>query len=208
MKRKSGILAAILVLALLAVPAFAENTLTITGEILPAGQPHADFSAQPTKGNAPLMVRFNDLSTGKITRYAWDFQNDGSIDSTRKNPTCIYTNPGTYSVKLTVSGPDGSDEEVKTGFITVTAPMRKPIALFTQDRVIGKNPLTVTFTDRSFFNPTDYLWTFGDGETSTLMSPVHTYTRPGLYMVTLKVSNAAGSDTARSTIIVLSNWWW
>lgn len=208
MKRTITILVAILILALLAVPALAENTLTITGEILPAGQPHADFSARPTTGNTPLVVHFNDLSTGKITRYAWDFQNDGSIDSTRKNPICIYSIPGTYSVKLTVSGPDGSDEEVKTGYIIVTAPTKKPIARFTQDGVIGRNPLTVTFTDRSFFNPTDYLWTFGDGETSKIKSPVHTYTCPGWYLVTLKVSNAAGSDIARSRVIVLNNWWW
>ena len=67
-------------------------------------------------------VGFEFAGTGYITSWAWDFDNNGTVDSTEQNPTHIYTNPGTYTVKLTVTGPGGSDEEVKLNYITVTPP--------------------------------------------------------------------------------------
>lgn len=58
----------------------------------------------------------------------------------------------------------------------------------------GPAPLTVTFTDLSTGNPTQWVWNFGDGATSTEQNPDHTYTAPGTYTVTLTVTNAGGSD--------------
>jgi uncharacterized repeat protein (TIGR01451 family) len=84
--------------------------------------PVADFTATPTTGNAPLNVQFNDASTGVINSYQWDFDNDGTTDSTQQNPTWTYTTPGTYTIKLTVTGPGGTDEETKTNYITVNTP--------------------------------------------------------------------------------------
>lgn len=59
---------------------------------------------------------------------------------------------------------------------------------FTQDFTTGDVPLTVTFTDTSSGDtaPTSWSWNFGDGGTSTLQNPVHTYTVPGTYTVTLQ----------------------
>jgi PKD repeat protein len=79
--------------------------------------PTADFSATPTSGTDPLDVSFTDLSTGEPTSWAWDF-GDGST-STAQNPSHTYNTPGTYSVTLTVTNADGSDEEIKTDYITV-----------------------------------------------------------------------------------------
>ncbi len=80
--------------------------------------PAAGFSASPTSGNAPLEVDFTDLSTGGITSWEWDFDNNSVVDSTAQNPTHTYTASGTYTVSLTVSGPGGSDTETKTGYIS------------------------------------------------------------------------------------------
>jgi PKD repeat protein len=85
----------------------------------PPGAPTAAFSATPTSGTAPLTVAFADASTGSPTSWAWDFQNDGTVDSTERNPSFTYTAPGTYSVKLTATNAGGSDAEVKTGYVTV-----------------------------------------------------------------------------------------
>ncbi len=82
--------------------------------------PVADFTATPTNGRTPLTVQFTDASTGPITSWAWDFDNDGTIDSTEQNPTYTYSKPGIYTVKLTVTSPYDSDSEVKTSFITIT----------------------------------------------------------------------------------------
>ena len=79
------------------------------------------------------------------------------------------------------------------GFITSKAP--------------GVIPLTVRFADTSTNSPTAWLWSFGDGNVSTSQNPSHTYTSAGSYTVTLKVSNAAGSNTTimKSGIIITAS---
>jgi PKD repeat protein len=83
--------------------------------------PVADFTATPTSGLTPLTVLFNDLSTGTITSWLWDF-GDGVGTSTEKDPAYEYTAAGLYTVSLTVTGPAGSDPETKVDYITVTDP--------------------------------------------------------------------------------------
>jgi PKD repeat protein len=98
------------------------DSVTITGYILPHTAPVANFTATPITGTAPLTVQFNDLSTNSPTGWLWDFDNNGIIDSTVKNPSYIYMNPGTYAVRLQATNAIGSDTEIKTGYITVTSP--------------------------------------------------------------------------------------
>ena len=78
----------------------------------------AEFSANPTSGNAPLEVTFTDESTGQITSWGWDFGDGGT--SAEQNPTHTYYEPGSYTVSLTVMGPNGSDTKTKVDYITVT----------------------------------------------------------------------------------------
>ncbi len=79
--------------------------------------PVANFTASTVSGVAPLAMNFIDQSTGSITTYAWTF-GDGTT-STTKNPSKVYTNAGTYSVGLTVTGPGGSNVKTKPNYITV-----------------------------------------------------------------------------------------
>ena len=82
--------------------------------------PIAVASATPDSGTAPLTVQFSsagsrELDTGdSITSYEWDFQNDGTVDSTQLNPTFTYQQNGTYTARLTVTDTTG-----KTGTATV-----------------------------------------------------------------------------------------
>jgi PKD repeat protein len=157
--------------------------------------PIAAFSADLTTGSAPLTVQFSDESTGNPTAWAWDFDNDGAVDSTAQNPTHTYDTGGTYTVKLTVTNVVGSDDEVKTDYVTVTTPPL-PVAAFSADLTSGTAPLTVYFTDQSAGNPTAWAWDFdGDGDVdSTEQSPSHVYDTAGTYTVKLTVVNTAGSD--------------
>jgi trimeric autotransporter adhesin len=82
--------------------------------------PTASFTASPTSGTAPLTVNFTDSSSGGPTSWAWDFQNDGTVDSTGQNPIFTYTSPGSYTVKLTVANDAGSNSLTKASYITVT----------------------------------------------------------------------------------------
>jgi len=62
----------------------------------------ADFIAEPTWGQPPLIVNFTDTSIGDIMSWEWDFENDGIIDSYDQNPSFIYNNQGTFSVHFTI----------------------------------------------------------------------------------------------------------
>ena len=81
-----------------------------------------------------------------------------------------------------------------------------PDASFVAEPTTGEAPLTVQFVDTSLvpaeFPITSREWSFGDGKTSTLRDPVHVFTAPGAYTVTLTVSNALGSDSFSSQITV------
>jgi PKD repeat protein len=89
----------------------------------------ASFTSDLTGGSAPLSVTFTDHSIGTVTSYAWDFDSDGTIDSTEQSPTTVFAEAGTYTVTLTVSGPDGSDTRTSVGFVTVSKPMLSAISL-------------------------------------------------------------------------------
>jgi PKD repeat protein len=77
----------------------------------------ASFTANPTYGTGPLEVSFSDRSTGDIDSWTWDFDGDGVVDSVEQNPTFVYTESGTYSISLVVSGPGGQDNNSKTYYI-------------------------------------------------------------------------------------------
>jgi PKD repeat protein len=163
--------------------------------------PSAAFSASSTKGNTPLAVTFTDQSTGSPNSWKWSF-GDGSPLVMGYNPTHTYTKAGVYTVKETVSNSAGTNTAIKTNYITVTVLLKPPGAAFTASPTTGKHPLSVKFTDKSTGLITSRSWNFGDKTASTVKSPVHKYTKAGKYTVTLKVKNAAGSNTKTMSITV------
>lgn len=167
----------------------ATPTPTLTPTPTPA-PPVANFTANVTSGPAPLAVAFTDTSTGGPTSWSWDFGDGGS--STEQNPVHTYTAPGTYTVSLTASNAHGADTETRVAYIDVGC---SPEANFTANITEGNAPLAVQFNDESTGNVTAWLWDFGDGNTSTVQNPVHTYESPGNYSVTLTASNAYGTST-------------
>jgi PKD repeat protein len=156
----------------------------------------ADFSGSPTTGCAPLTVNFTDQSSGPVISWDWDF-GDGTGTSTAQNPSYQYNSPGSYTVTLTVTSATCSDDEVKTGYVTVQT---VPVADFSGSPTSGYAPLTVDFTDLSTGSPDTWSWDFGDGVgTSAAQNPSYTYDNAGTYTVTLTASNACGSDGETKT---------
>ncbi|TET23080.1 MAG: PKD domain-containing protein [Candidatus Stahlbacteria bacterium] len=82
------------------------------------------------------------------------------------------------------------------GVVSGQAP---PDADFTADPRSGPAPLTVSFTDLSTGDPTEWEWDFGDTRTSTTRNPTHVYDSEGTYTVSLTVRNADGEDTEVKT---------
>jgi PKD repeat protein len=170
---------------------------TFSGEQETAAPPTAAFTATPTAGLAPLTVQFTDTSTGSPTSWAWTFGDGGT--SSEQNPQHTYAAPGLYTVTLNATNEYGSDEEIRTDYITVYAPVT---AQFSANITGGTAPLTVQFTDLSTGGPTSWLWTFGDGNTSTAQNPQHTYTTAGTHTVTLTASHPYDSDTETKTAYI------
>ncbi len=165
----------------------------VTAEIAPI-LPVAKFKSNVTEGYAPLTVQFKDQSEN-ATEWNWDF-GDGAA-SYQQNPTHTYSATGNYTVTLTAINEDG--QNITTGNVRVKN-LQKPIAAFSANVTSGKAPLKVFFTDNSIGEPTSFIWNFGDGTNSRhAMNATHTYTKAGIYTVTLTVANPAGSNTVRKS---------
>ena len=157
--------------------------------------PVADFSGTPTSGTAPLTVQFTDQSTG-ATSWEWDFDNNGTVDSTNQSPSYQYTAAGIYTVKLTATNSIGSNDKIEIDYINVTETQQPPVADFSGTPTSGTAPLTVQFTDQSTGGATSWEWDFDNNGMvdSTNRFPSHQYTAAGTYTVKLTAINDAGSD--------------
>ncbi len=186
------------------------DTALITITVYAAnGVPTAIATSNISEGGAPLEVSFmGDASTDDsgITEYLWDFGDGGT--STEANPVHTFTTLGSYDVVLTVTDAGGlTDTAMLT--IIVSAVNGAPTAVASSDVTEGEAPLEVSFTGDASTDDTgilEYLWDFGDGETSTDANPVHTFMEANSYEVTLTVTDGQGlSDSTSITIEVLDN---
>lgn len=82
--------------------------------------------------------------------------------------------------------------KAKKGNLFIFAIAEKPIAAFNAIVTEGKSPLSVQFNDQSTNYPILWKWDFGDGTISDDKNPVHKYSKPGIYTVSLTVKNYAG----------------
>jgi PKD repeat protein len=81
--------------------------------------------------------------------------------------------------------------------ILLTSPL--PIADFSANITSATSPVAVAFTDTSSGSPISWTWDLGDGMNSTVRNPVVTYTNPGKYNVSLKVTNVHGNSSKSKT---------
>ena len=151
--------------------------------------PVANFTSNVSGGCAPLVVNFQDQSTGNPTTWTWDLGN--SSTSSKANPSVFYFTPGVYQIKLTVTNASGTITQ--TGTITV---YENPAPDFVSDFQQGCAPLKVQFTDQSTAGTGNtnatWAWDFGNGTKSSDQNPVVEYNTPGTFPVVLKVTNDKG----------------
>ena len=159
-------------------------------------QPIAIAEASPSSGIMPLEVSFtgNKSSDDKsITSYSWNFK-DGS-SATTKDAVHTFIEAGNYEVTLSVTDAEGLSSN-DTVVITVNEPANEPpIARATANIVSGIIPLDVSFTGSNSSDDKGietYSWNFGDGSSSNIANPSHTFTAVGTYNVELTVTDADG----------------
>ncbi|MFW6222892.1 MAG: PKD domain-containing protein, partial [Bacteroidota bacterium] len=156
--------------------------------------PTPDFTISPQGGCAPLTVQFQDQSTegsSPIVKYTWSF-GDGEV-SHEQNPSHTYEQPGDYYVILEI---EDENELGNKADIDIAVSESPDIDFSGSPRSSIDTPLVVSFSanvsSSSGNTITDYLWIFGDGDSSTVQNPIHKYTAFGSYDVTLIATDDAG----------------
>lgn len=174
-----------------------ENTTTQMVTVA-EGLPNAEFSLSETSGCAPLVVRLTDETTGSPTAWSWTVTstNGANFASNEQNPQFTLTEAGVYTFSLEATNSAGSTTEVRSDVVTVFA---APTALA---EVSSISDMTVMF-DATLTDADTYLWDFGDGNTSTIEDPMHTYAANGTYTVTLTAANDCGEARATTTVTIM-----
>ena len=135
-----------------------------------------------------LTALFTSAPSGGTGPYAfvWDF-GDGGVD-TAQNTSHTYATAGSYTVTVSVTDATGF---VRVSSLAVYASLNFGATL-TSVPIDGSAPLTVqlTATPANGTAPYSYLWEFGDGSTSTLQNPIHTYTSAGEWIATVGITDA------------------
>jgi len=176
---------------LIATTGSCSDTFTLVPPLLIYPVPAADFTFQPPCVND--QVQFNDQTQGAaISTYTWDF-GDGSPVSGLASPVHSYSGSGNYTVQLIVISANNCRDTIEK---TVTVE-DKPQVSFIPDQTLGCDSLYVQFTNTGSGAVT-YLWTFGDGGTSTQENPLYNYVNPGSYTVQLTAESATGCSATRS----------
>lgn len=189
---KSGVYDVTLVIT---TAAGCKDSLTISNAIRVGSKPSAQFVADPLDICAKIPVQFTDLSTGSIDQWEWTF-GDGSM-GIEQNPLHGYKDTGYFKVTLVVSNFGCTDTLIKLRYIHVRPPIARFDTAFTcSDRA------TRTFIDQSKDAQT-WSWDFGDGNTSTLQNPTHTYAASGKYKVFLTVTNSTCDHTTSKNVLVI-----
>lgn len=148
---------------------------------------HADFNLNILNDcDSNLIVDLQNTSTNAI-QYLWDF-GDGTT-SVLQNENHAYHIPGTYTIAL-IATDTNRCHQVDTIVKPVTL-LPNALADFAAANVCAGTP--VQFTNSS--NPhANFLWNFGDGQTSTLFSPTHLFSAVGTYLVQLTVIDSGTCD--------------
>lgn len=181
------------IVVLIAINDCGENSKTLTVNTAPS----ANFEASPTTGCASLVVQMENQSSSNAITFQWSFPGGIPAISNQPNPSVIYNAAGTYSITLKATNGSGSDTMTRVDYITVKT---IPSANFTS----SVNGSTATFTNTTIGNVISYHWSFGDGDTSNVVNPVHTYANPGTYSVTLTATNDCGTSTKTRDVIIVS----
>jgi PKD repeat protein len=138
---------------------------------------------------------------GTIQAYFWTFGDNTS--STESTPLHSYLNDGEYLVSLTVTDDGGASTTETTQAIIDDA---DPVAFFSAELVATTPTLIYRFTDASISHDgiVNWDWAFGDGAWSKDQKPLHAYSVPGNYTVTLTVSEADGDQATLTLLTVIS----
>jgi PKD repeat protein len=171
------------------------------------GAPTASFTLGPTRGLGSVTVDFTNTTTGTVVSGLWSF-GDGATSSDISSPRIqhTYAQPGCVAATnfaiLTVTNSGWVSTFTNPNPVSVYPPAPAPIFGVSALKVSTNE--AVVFTNLTTGCASTWLWSFGDGATSTLVDPTHAYTAAGTFIVTLAATNAyrLGAVTSSQAIAV------
>jgi PKD repeat protein len=152
-----------------------------------------DFAASELEICAGETIQFSSTSTNATILF-WTFPGGAPMNSTDLAPVVTYSTGGQFSVVLNAINACGNVQEIKHGYIRVL-PIPSP------GFEASTSGLSAVFENLSE-DAASYLWEFGDGQTSGLENPTHTYSAAGTYLVSLTATNDCGSVSFSMEITV------
>jgi gliding motility-associated-like protein len=167
-------------------------------------KPVADFSVNDTC--LTLANQFNDnstVSTGTITGWDWDFDNNGTIDNSTQNPTNTYGASGTQTIELVVT----TNNTCKDTITKTVEIFDNPVAAFVSDTAC--EPFVSTMTDETILGSigiSNWDWDFDANATidNTLQNPTNTFGVAGSYPVTLNVTDSNGCTSSVTENVIIA----
>ncbi len=171
------------------------ETLTLGSAVRVGTPPTINFSASPLETCVDQPVQFTE-NANPADAFLWDFGN-GNV-STQPDPLYSYPQAGVYTVKLVARNSGCPDSLIRTDYVVIRAPQ----AFFTYTLDCNSRN-DFQFTDQSDSAST-WSWNFGDGGTSTLQNPSHSFPGLGTYNVSLTVTYGACTHTYSQPVRVLN----
>jgi len=178
------------------------TVVDVTPPVADAGMPQSTYENVTVTLNGT-----NSTDNVGIVNYTWTFIDGGLVTLYGSEPTYVFSNPGSYNITLNVSDAEGYwDTDNVT--VTVLPDSTPPIADAGPDQTSDTETIVVLDGSNSTDNSgiiANYTWTFDDGGVQTLygVSPSYTFTTPGIYNITLNVSDSNGNwatDTVNITV--------
>ena len=181
---------------IITVPGGCKDSLVIPGYIYALSAVTPKFVVRNFCSNRITeFIDSSKVASGSIKNWKWEINND-VIQA--QNKSYVFTKPGKYNIKLTVS----SDQNCANSVEKMIEIEDMPLVSFTTDKTEGCFPEVVNFINNSVSpSNTKYKWDFGDGSKEATISPFHKY----LSMDTFSVKLYATSPLGCKDSIIKSN---
>lgn len=183
---------------------------TVTKQVTVFKSPVADFTFNKLEGCPPLDVKFTDKSTlgsAPIIKRTWSFSNGVVLEGNQVSPSQIFNAPGFKNISLIVEDQNGCRSNVIYNNAVNVFP-RPTVDFNIENSSSCELPVTAIFTNKSGdLANNSFSWNFGDGGTSTVTSPTHSFTKEGTFNITLTATDARGcsNSVTKSNMIVDEN---